>query len=121
MTADPAPPPMNHIILLGDSIFDNARYTLGAPDVLSQVREILPNDWKASLLAIDGSATQDIPSQLNSIPHDASHLVLSVGGNDAIMNSDILRTPAKSTSDALDALAATSARFEESYRKAVHA
>lgn len=29
---------MNHLVLLGDSIFDNAAYTSGAPDVVHQVR-----------------------------------------------------------------------------------
>ena len=46
---------MPHIVLLGDSIFDNASYTSGGPDVISQVREILLKDWKATLLAVDGS------------------------------------------------------------------
>ena len=34
--------PMTHIVLLGDSIFDNGRYTMGGPDVISQVRQLLP-------------------------------------------------------------------------------
>lgn len=33
---------MPHIVLLGDSIFDNAHYTLGGPDVIAQVRKLLP-------------------------------------------------------------------------------
>jgi hypothetical protein len=32
---------MPHIVLLGDSIFDNAPYTRGGPDVISQVRQLL--------------------------------------------------------------------------------
>jgi hypothetical protein len=48
---------MPHIVLLGDSILDNASYTSGGPDVISQVREILPKDWKATLLAVDGAVT----------------------------------------------------------------
>lgn len=38
---------MPHIILLGDSIFDNLSYTEGGPDVISQVRELLPNGYAA--------------------------------------------------------------------------
>ncbi|MDP8949728.1 MAG: SGNH/GDSL hydrolase family protein, partial [Actinomycetota bacterium] len=30
---------MNHVVLLGDSIFDNAAYVGGAPDVVRQVRQ----------------------------------------------------------------------------------
>src|SRR5882672_8918083 len=110
---------MIHIVLLGDSIFDNARYTLGGPDVISQVRQLLPADSRASLLAVDGSTTENIPSQLQGVPPDASHLVLSVGGNDALMNSGILQAPADSTSQALAQLADVSRGFEEKYRRAV--
>lgn len=55
---------MTHIVLLGDSIFDNAHYTEGGPDVISQVRQLLPKGWRASLLAVDGATTEDVPSQL---------------------------------------------------------
>jgi hypothetical protein len=34
---------MNHIVLLGDSIFDNAAYVAGGPDVVRQVRDNLPS------------------------------------------------------------------------------
>jgi len=33
------------VVLLGDSIFDNAQYTGGGPDVASQVRNLLPPGW----------------------------------------------------------------------------
>ena len=112
---------MAHIVLLGDSIFDNSRYTEGGPDVISQVRQLLPVGWSASLLAVDGSTTENLPSQLHRIPPDATHLVLSVGGNDALMNSSILHTPADSTSHAIRALGDLSRSFEERYRHAVGA
>jgi hypothetical protein len=108
-----------HIVLLGDSIFDNGRYTSGGPDVISQVCQLLPKGWRGSLLAVDGATTEDIPSQLRRIPSDATHLVLSVGGNDALMNADILRSPADSTSQALEALARVSQNFEIRYRRAI--
>ena len=69
---------MAHIVLLGDSIFDNASYTKGRPAVISQVRQLLPTGWQASLLAVDGATTEKVPSQLQRLPPDASHLVLSV-------------------------------------------
>jgi|SRR5215470_8983960 len=112
---------MTHIVLLGDSIFDNASYTRGGPDVTAQVREILPKGWKASLLAVDGSVTLNVPDQLLRLPHDATHLMLSVGGNDVLMKSDILHTPVRSTSEALTMLADVAGRFEENYRFAVDA
>ena len=112
---------VNHIILLGDSTFDNLSYTEGGPDVVSQVRELLPNGSCATLLAVDGSTMEDIPFQAQRISSDASHLVLSVGGNDAIMNSDVLLKPSKSTAKALGDLADASQRFEKKYRCAVAA
>jgi hypothetical protein len=75
---------MPHLVLLGDSIFDNGFYTGGEPDVISRVRELLPEGWKASLVAVDGSSTEKIPAQVERIPLDATHIILSVGGNDAI-------------------------------------
>ena len=83
-----------HIILLGDSIFDNLRYVQPGPDVLAQLREMLPVGWKASLLAVDGAVTNDVEEQLAGLPSDATHLVLSVGGNDLLgCAEDLLRTP----------------------------
>jgi hypothetical protein len=112
---------MAHIVLLGDSIFDNGRYTLGGPDVIAQVRQLLPAGSQASLLAVDGAMTDDVPAQLDRVPGDASHLVLSVGGNDAIMNADILRIRVQSTAEALAKLSDVSRRFEGNYRRAVDA
>jgi hypothetical protein len=46
---------MSHVILLGDSVFDNGAYTAGGPDVLAQLRGLLPAGWRASMAAVDGS------------------------------------------------------------------
>jgi len=110
---------MAHIVLVGDSIFDNARYTEGGPDVIAQVSQLLPRGWQASLLAVDGSTTENIPAQVERLPSDASHLVLSVGGNDAIMNAEILNKPAQSTAQALSELNEVLKNFEANYRRAV--
>ena len=110
-----------HVVLLGDSIFDNARYTKGRPDVISQVRQLLPTGWRASLLAVDGATTESVPFQLQRLPPDASHLVLSVGGNNILMNSSFIYAPANSVSQAVAALAEVSRAFEEKYRRVVAA
>ena len=75
---------MTHLVLLGDSIFDNAAYVAGAPAVIDQVRSLLPTGWKATLLAVDGNVTADVREQVKRIPADATHLVMSAGGNDAL-------------------------------------
>lgn len=112
---------MPHIVLLGDSIFDNARYTFGKPEVITQVQQLAPEGWRATLLAVDGSTTADVQSQLRQLPPDASHLVLSIGGNNAIMNAGILNKPVKSTADALRELATIASEFEVGYRSVVKA
>jgi hypothetical protein len=75
-----------HIALLGDSIFDNASYAKGLPDVVTHFRKLLPDGIIASLLAVDRSTTGDLGPQLVRMPPDVSRAVLSVGGNDAILN-----------------------------------
>ncbi len=74
---------MTRLVLLGDSIFDNAVYVAGGPAGIDQVRQNLPTGWQASLLAVDGDTSTDAPQQIQGLPSDATHLVLSVGGNDA--------------------------------------
>jgi lysophospholipase L1-like esterase len=106
---------MNHVVLLGDSIFDNAAYTGGAPDVVRQLRRRLPQGSKATLGAVDGGRIGDVREQLRLLPADATHLILSVGGNDALGHIDFLGAPAGSTAEALLGLAEIAADFERGY------
>src|SRR5438132_1237650 len=96
---------MTHLILLGDSIFDNGSYVPGQPDVIRQVRERLPAGWQATLKAVDGNVTTDVPRQLDHLPAGASHLVVSAGGNDALGQAGILMQPAQSVAESVDLLA----------------
>jgi hypothetical protein len=107
---------VGHVVLLGDSVFDNAAYVAGAPDVVRQVRRRLPAGVKATLAAVDGSTTRDVHGQLRRLPGDATHLVISVGGNDALGSSDFLGAPARSTAEALSGLADIGYEFERGYR-----
>jgi lysophospholipase L1-like esterase len=111
----------SHLVLLGDSTIDNGAYTDGKPDVLAQLRKILPADSKASLLARDGATTEDIPAQLARLPSDATHLLLSVGGNNALMRQALLQAPAASTAEAILMLADAVREFEAGYRKTITA
>ena len=90
-----------HLALLGDSIFDNGSYVAGKPDVIAQVRSHLPQGWHATLGAVDGATPRDIPVQLARLPSGATHLVMSAGGYDALMQH-LLDTPVRSSSEALD-------------------
>jgi hypothetical protein len=108
--------PLSHVVLLGNSIFDNAAYvTAGTPDVVRQVRQRLPHGSEATLAAVDGSKTRDVQEQLRRLPADATHLVVSAGGNDALGSSDFLAAPARSTAEALLGLADITDEFERSY------
>ena len=109
----------NHIVLLGDSIFDNAAYTNGAPDVVTHLRRLLPQSWKATSCAVDGATTSGLAAQLSRVPPDSSHLVIAIGGNDALQNSDLLSLRVASSAEALEVFAERIAIFEGAYRTAI--
>jgi hypothetical protein len=53
------------------------------------------------------------------VPADASHLVISIGGNDALQNSDLLSLRVTSSAQALEQFAARLTVFERAYRSAL--
>ena len=107
---------MSHVVLLGDSIFDNAAYVRGGPDVIRQLRGVLPPGWTGTLRAVDGAVTGSVPRQLQGLPPDASHLVVSVGGNDALRHVGVLEDASRSIADALNRLADIGDGFARDYR-----
>jgi lysophospholipase L1-like esterase len=104
-----------HVVLLGDSIFDNGVYVAGGPDVVQQLRDELPSGWRASLGAVDGDVTTGVARQLSSAPSDASHLVVSVGGNDALGFAGILQQPTATVGEGLLLLSEAQRHFAVSY------
>jgi hypothetical protein len=106
---------MAHFVLLGDSIFDNAAYVRGGPDVVKQLRAILAGGSEATLLAVDGAITRHVPSQLARLPRNATHLAVSAGGNDALGASGILTQSVRSVGEAVALLAEAQARFARDY------
>ena len=83
---------MPHIVLLGDSIFDNAAYVRpGEPDVVHQLRARLPAGAKATLAAVDGAPAADVRRQLERLPAGATHLIVSAGGNRWVSSERNLR------------------------------
>lgn len=110
---------MAHIVLLGDSVFDNAAYVPGDPDVRTQLQEKLPNGWKATLLAIDGNVTDDVHDQLKRLPDDTSHLILSVGGNDALGRMDSLTREVETIADALNVFSSYFEDFQNRYQRLI--
>src|ERR1051326_744499 len=110
-----------HVALLGDSILDNRAYTGSKPDVATHLRRFLLSASQVTLCAVDGSTTFDLERQISNVPADASHIVVSIGGNDALLNSDLLAMPVASTTQALSVFAERIVRFESAYRAAVDA
>jgi hypothetical protein len=106
---------MRHVVLLGDSIFDNKRY-VGDDDVIDQLKTDLPTGWAASSNAIDGSTTLDIASQVKRLPPDATNLVVSVGGNDALRHKNLLDETASSVAEVLYKLGQIRNEFRTNYR-----
>ena len=58
---------MGQVVLLGDSIFDNGAYTSGGPDVITQLRALIPKGWRATLLAVDGDRIDDVSRRLSRL------------------------------------------------------
>jgi hypothetical protein len=112
---------MSHLVLLGDSVFDNAAYVPGQPAVIEQVRASLGKGWQATLLAVDGHVVEDVDRQLQRLPADATHLAISVGGNDALGYSSVLYQDATSVAQVLAELTAIQSEFRRGYRTMVAA
>lgn len=107
-----------HVVLLGDSILDNKSYV--QPDELDVVRQldtVLGDDHQATLGAVDGSMIHNVEQQLGSLPKDATHLVVSMGGNDLIDRMGYLETPVSVTMEAMMVLSQVSEKFREQYHE----
>jgi hypothetical protein len=108
---------MRTLVLLGDSVFDNAAYVRGGPDVTAQLNAILPAGWTARLKAVDGSVTRDVPRQARGLPAGTRRLVVSAGGNDALGHVGILQEKLGSFAEALGRLADIGDEFQRDYRR----
>ena len=108
---------MRHIVLLGDSIFDNISYVdPGEQDVPKQLRALVRGgDCKVTNLAVDGHVTRHIVTQLNNLPSDATHLFLSVGGNDGLGHLSIFNDNIDTIGDALQKMYLIGEDFKKAY------
>lgn len=104
-----------HIVLLGDSIFDNGAYVPGGEPAITQVRSRLSPRSKATLLAKDGATVAEVIGQLRQLPATATHLVMSAGGNDALGSAPALSTRVANVEEALGILAGIRRQFRNAY------
>jgi hypothetical protein len=109
---------MNHVAMLGDSISDNGSYVGGAPDVRAQAQTLLPGVTVISA-ARDGAVMTDLEFQIRRIPDAVTHIVVSIGGNDAIRASGVIDESASSVSAALERLGLIRDQFSHSYASMV--
>jgi hypothetical protein len=112
---------MNHLVLLGDSIFDNKSYVGSGLDVIAHLRQQIPDAWRVTLRAIDGSVVEHVGEQIPALPEDATHLFVSVGGNNALLNADVLQMEVSSSAEVFNRLADLAGNFEDHYRAMLRA
>lgn len=85
--------------------------------MVEQVAALFENGTKVSLLAVDGDITSDVKEQTKKTPADASHLFLSVGGNDALQAAWVFADEHLSSQELMVELTAIQNDFRSNYRK----
>jgi len=111
---------MKHIVLLGDSIFDNSSYVnLGELDVPNQLRSLVGHNCKVTNLAVDGHLIRHVKNQLNNLPSDVTHLFVSVGGNDGLGHLSIFHTPVNTVGESLQQMYRIGDNFKKRYSEMV--
>ena len=104
-----------HMVLLGDSIFDNAPY-VNEGDTVSEQLSAMATTADVTLLAIDGDVTAGVRSQLAGLPTTATHLFVSCGGNDALSALPLLGESVNNVTEALELMDRVTATFRQDYR-----
>jgi hypothetical protein len=107
---------MPTLVLLGDSILDNGPYVGAGEAVIDALAPLLSQPWRPALLARDGSTTTDVRQQLRCLPADASRLVVSCGGNDALGHLGALQAQCATVHAALSMLVPLVDAFRRDYR-----
>ena len=115
---------MKHVVLLGDSVFDNASYVAEGMEVACQLRAAPGRQVDVALLARDGSVLQDVAAQLDrlaALPAPPAWLVVSCGGNDVLPLVAAMQTPVRSVLEAAELLASWQEDFRRAYRRMLDA
>ena len=113
---------MSHnIVLLGDSIFDNAAYVPGQSCVTDQLRAIMAPDVQVLMLAVDGHCVNDVPGQLQRVPERATHLIVSAGGNDALSHYEVLFAECGDSQELFSQWSRIQTGFRRDYRNMLEA
>ncbi|WP_019028856.1 SGNH/GDSL hydrolase family protein [Colwellia piezophila] len=106
---------MRHVVLAGDSIFDNKPYVAHGDTVSDLMRSKLSSRDSYTLLAVDGHISNNVNQQLTQLPSDCSDLFISVGGNDALQNAYILNSQVTSVTEAFELFNNAIVNFKRDY------
>ncbi len=98
-------------VLLGDSIFDNGKYVRDGQSVPELLLRQLGDDWSVENHAVDGNLVELVDADVLRSEPDTTVVCLSVGGNDAIWNVDLLSDP--TPRPAIESIARLQAAVEE--------
>lgn len=112
--------PPKHLVLAGDSIFDNDGYVLGEAGVIEQLRKSLPPNWTGSKVAVDGDCIAHVVDQIANLPSNTTDLIVSVGGNDARYHSGLL-SKAQQPNDLIELLRQPLIEFRAAYQRMLDA
>lgn len=106
---------MPKLVLLGDSILDNAPYTRPEADTTEHLERLLGSPWQVERLARDGAVMAGMRHQIERLAPRPDAAVLSIGGNDVVAHIDLLDRPASRSSEALEELLEIAEAFEKRY------
>ena len=120
-----SPPPelrmSESIVLVGDSIFDNASYVPGEPCVTEQLRAVVRGGVEVSMLAVDGHYVNDVQIQTRNLPAEVTHVFVSAGGNDALSYAHELRSDHLTSEDLFKKWSRIQREFRRQYRAMLEA
>lgn len=111
---------MEHIVLLGDSIFDNAPYVPPGTEVVAQLRARLDSQDRVSLLARDGDVLADVTGQVARVGRleaPPTWLLVSCGGNDVLGLVGEMQRSTRSVLEAAELLSSWQSGFQCNYRR----
>ena len=112
---------INQIHLYGDSILDNDAYVAQGTSVSHQLLK-LDRSRKVKLRAVDGDVTQDtlrVLHEVKDLQDDETGAVLSVGGNDALVLSNMMLAPVDNIAEAFAVLHEPLEQFRLNYKNVV--
>lgn len=105
-----------HVVLAGDSIFDNAMYVADDPCLTDQLREVLSDGSSVSMIAVDGDYVGDVWRQVSRLPEGATNIFVSAGGNDALRHAHKLNNDYSTSVELFREWADIQADFRRDYQ-----